>query len=398
MLNKDIDIIIAGGGVVACVAALAISKLTDFSVAIIEKHPPKQNDLHPSFDAKVIALARQTIKQLSEFDIELNDIDMGLIEAIHISDRKHIGQTHLDAKKLGFSYFGKVVRLEELGLSLYSQLKSQGIDYISPDCITDISVSKEKVTATTENHVFSAKLLVIAEGANSPTRDLLKLPVKTYDYQQTAIVSNVRMQMPHNNHAYERFTKYGPLAFLPMQLAKGEHWMSVVWTLPNDRTSEILALEEDTFCAQLQSLFGYRLGNIKASSARFSYPLMLKEATSYTHHRVICIGNAAQSLHPIAGQGFNLGIRDVANLLISMTTKNDSGKQASLGSFAQIKHYRVLCDSDKQMTIGATDSLVHMFSNHFEPLVIGRNAGLFALNHSESLKRKFSKVAMGERY
>ncbi|GLR71028.1 FAD-dependent monooxygenase [Agaribacter marinus] len=392
MQTKDVDVLIAGGGVAGCVAALAIKQLSNYSVAIIEKSPPSENTQHPSFDAKVIALAKQSLTLLKRFGISVANVDTATIEKIHVSDRKHIGQTLLDAKQLGVDYFGKVVRLEQLGFSIYEQVKNAGIDYIAPDSINALERKVESVEIMTEKAHISAKLLVVAEGANSPTRQRLNIPVHQYDYQQTAIVSNVELQLAHQNQAFERFTKYGPLAFLPLHkagMANNENLMSVVWTMPTHKAPDVLNLSDDKFCAELQTLFGYRLGKIGSASPRFSYPLLLKQTHDYASHRVICIANAAQSLHPIAGQGFNLGIRDIDRLIHSFLPS------VALGSFEHIAKYKTISEQDKDLTINATDSLVSVFSNHHLPLVLGRNLGLKLLNGSQSMKSYLATLAMG---
>jgi 2-octaprenyl-6-methoxyphenol hydroxylase len=413
------DIVIAGGGVVGCAAALALTNLSGHSVAVIESHPPEQSVTHPSFDAKVIALAKASLEHLAAWRFDINRVKGEPIKRIHVSDRKHLGQTLLHAKDVDAPLLGKVVRLEDLGFGLYHQLlgnqsrreqsqneqsesnqpatqaqRPSSLKYFTPESIGSVVRNLDSVIIGTQSRALTTKLLVIAEGADSKTRELVGLSSTVEDYQQTAIVTNVTLQLPHQNCAYERFTKHGPVAFLPMYTddrEKAGKLMSVVWTCSNDSVTDILALPDAEFIAQLNRLFGTRLGRITTATPRFSYPLLLKRTQDFVSHRCICIGNAAQSLHPIAGQGFNLGVRDIQDLVQAVKGAADAG------SFKVTQHYKQLRHKDKEAVVSATDMLVRGFSNHYWPLVVGRNTALTALNNVSVLKSRFAKFAMGDR-
>ncbi|MGQ8364757.1 FAD-dependent oxidoreductase [Glaciecola sp. 1036] len=390
---EQVDIVIAGGGVAGCAAALALAKNTDYSVAVIEKYAPSASDIHPSFDARVIALAAESIKHLHSFGMDISDIPSSSIKHIHVSDRHHCAQVALSADELGVKSFGQVVRLETLGLSLYEQLSGTKINYFADESIQSLQQHKDSVSINTSNRKLNAKLLIIAEGANSPTREKLNFVVEQKDYQQTAIIANVQTQLPHQGRAFERFTKYGPIAFLPMEVEQGQnsqHLMSVVWSLGDEMVEEVKGLSDEDFCQRLQTLFGSRLGSIHSPSPRFQYPLSLKVVPDFVQHRVVCIANAAQSLHPIAGQGFNTGIRDISDLVKSLRGQDP-------GVFGNLSEYKKRRRKDKTSIITATDSLVRVFSNHYLPTVVGRSAGLQLMNHSSLLQKAFVRYAMGER-
>jgi 2-octaprenyl-6-methoxyphenol hydroxylase len=376
---KAYDVVIAGGGVVGCAAALALSNISSLNIAVIESHPPTKTDIHPSFDARVIALANESLAHLKSWHFDIDGVVGGEIKRIHVSDRRHIGQVILDAKDADVAQLGKVVRLEELGLSLHHSLEN--------------------------NQSISTKLLVIAEGADSNTRKLVGLASQHEDYKQSAIITNVTMQLPHQDCAFERFTKYGPVAFLPMSplqkdsadIASADKMMSVVWTCEREDEQALLNLPEHEFMSMLNALFGSRLGRIEAITPRFSYPLILKQSEDFSSHRCICIGNAAQSLHPIAGQGFNLGVRDIQDLVKAIQSAADLSDTNDVGSYAVTTLYKQLRKQDKQSVIKATDMLVRGFSNHYLPFVLGRNKALMALNSLGALKAHFAKFAMGQR-
>jgi 2-octaprenyl-6-methoxyphenol hydroxylase len=412
-MTNTFDVVIAGGGVVGCAAALAITNSTNLSVAVIESHPPEQSDIHPSFDARVIALAHSSLQCLRDWQFDISKIDGGDIKRIHVSDRKHIAQVVLDAAEIGVDALGKVVHLEQLGLALLSSIDKASVNnasvkntdasnnqlkYFCPETIQAVQKHQETISLTTSERSLTCKLLVIAEGAQSSTRTLAGMDVQTDDYEQTAIVTNVTTELAHNNCAYERFTQYGPLAFLPMHdsfntQADGskQRLMSVVWTTSHAYAARLSSVADEAFLAELNSLFGSRLGKLEACTSRYQYPLMLRQASNFVSHRSICIGNAAQSLHPIAGQGFNLGVRDIQALVKVLKGSQDAG------DFSTVQAYKAERVDDKAKVIGATDLLVRGFSNHYAPFVIARNKALFGLNMLSPLKNKFARFAMGQR-
>lgn len=403
-MTSSFDVVIAGGGVVGCAAALAIVNSTALSVAVIENHPPEQSDIHPSFDARVIALAHNSLQFLSEWQFDINNVEGGDIKRIHVSDRNHLAQVVLNADEVGVHALGKVVHLEQLGLALYADLKKSEVSYFTPESIIALEKHSEHISLTTSERKITCKLLIIAEGAESSTRTLAGMGMRSEDYEQTAIVTNVTTQAPHQDCAYERFTKYGPIAFLPMHAAhengtKGSsnksRLMSVVWTSSNAHAARLMGLSDEGFLAELNALFGSRLGKLEACTPRYHYPLVLREAESFVSHRSICIGNAAQSLHPIAGQGFNLGVRDIQGLV--KVLQQASAQNQDLGAFSTLQAYKAERCDDKAKVIGATDLLVRGFSNHYAPFVIARNKALFGLNMLSPLKNKFARFAMGER-
>lgn len=388
------DVVIAGGGVVGCAAALALSNISSLKIAVLESHPPTDSGIHPSFDARVIALSKSSLDHLAAWQFKHDRVSGAAIKRIHVSDRKHCGQAILEAEHEQVDMLGKVVRLEELGLALYHALQTTSVDYLTPDVITEVTQDQDSVVLSTQSRKLSCKLLLVAEGGNSVTRSLAGIKSTQEDYHQSAVVTNVMTQLEHEHCAYERFTKHGPIAFLPMHSddkATANKLMSVVWTCSNERLGEIMGLSDAAFLQQLQHLFGNRLGRLSSATPRLSYPLILKRSSDFVLHRCICIGNAAQSLHPIAGQGFNLGVRDVNDLLQAIQDTHD------VGSFAMTQRYRKSRERDKASVIMATDVLVRTFSNHYAPLVIGRNKALSLLNMLGPVKNKFARFAMGQR-
>lgn len=437
MTKQSYDIVIAGGGIVGCAAALALSNHTGYSIAVVEafaqdtQAKPLEvssnskvetsstgNQTHPSFDTRVVALAQESYQQLLAFGIDMDTITSCPIKHIHVSDRGHLGQVQLKAQNaIGAlnndeASMGHVVSLADMGTHLLKLIESSRVDYLSPFKITELERGQASTSLTLINSSFEdldntpeqkasnqtlqleAKLVIVAEGAQSPTRGLFKLSHEVDAYQQSAIIANVLCQRPHHNRAFERFTSQGPIALLPMQ-TEGGNQMSLVWTAQTENAKQILALSDKAFLLELQGLFGDKLGKIVATSPRHSYPLMLVNTPIFASHRVICMGNAAQSLHPIAGQGFNLGVRDIDGYL--QCIQKQDAIPPDPGSFEITHSYKQLREKDKSSVIQATDGLVRIFSNQHFPFVVGRNISLFALNHAPMLKDKLASFAMGKR-
>lgn len=402
--STDYDIVISGGGVVGCLTALALATHTSFSILLLEAIDIPAKPAIPAsqskrFDARVIALSADSLTTLANLGVNIDDIVHQAIEHIHVSDRGHIGQVKLSAKEHGLAALGKVVAIEALGEHLLNKVKSlsKQVDYKCPLKIENAKQTESKVTlGLSDSTEISTKLLIVSDGGQSKTGSLVGMRSDLTSYGQTAIITNVNTQLAHENIAYERFTSQGPIAFLPMNVgnsnkASKQHSMSVVWCLDQQFSEQKLHLSEQAFLQELTSLFGHKLGKLMACSKRYSYPLSLSKSYPFVSYRAISVGNAAQSLHPIAGQGFNLGVRDVADLVNTVKGATDPG------DFALIQQYKKCRQADKDDTVFATEALVKLFSNQYTPLVIARNIGLLGLNAFSGPKHQFANFAMGMR-
>ena len=276
---------------------------------------------------------------------------------------------------------------------------------LAPDTITDISWQPSNELSYSVDYVvvnitlssadiLQTSLLLACDGANSPCRKLAKIDVNKSDYQQVALIANVATEKTHNNKAFERFTEFGPIALLPLvQLNNAKSCCSLVWTLSAKQSEQLLALNDVEFSHQLELAFGSWLGKITQVGKRYVYPLVLLQAQQQTYHRMALIGNASHTIHPIAGQGFNLGLRDV-QLMASLIEKQLQN-QADIGSFRLLNEYSQKRAQDQKQIITLTDSLVTLFANDLPPLVAGRNAGLKIMNYCQPLKRTLVNKLMG---
>jgi len=407
MRHENYDIVIAGGGLSGLLTALSIAKqckaneAQQLNIAIIEPQPIK-HEPNLGFDARVLALSHGTVSFLASLGCwSAIAKHAEPIKRIHISDRGYYGKARINASDHHVDALGYVVEMAVIGKALYHALQQlPNIHWYCPNTISQINWQQHQVVVTingnkeSEELILNAKLLLGCDGAQSVCRQHANIQLKHKDYQQSALICNVQMAKPHQNLAYERFTQHGPLAMLPMSDGtSNSHTCSLVWTLTPEQAQLHLTQSEDAFKQALFVAFGSWLGEVKAITSRFVFPLSLVQAEESVFHRMALVGNASHTIHPIAGQGFNLGVRDVAYLsrLVVEQLKNNE----DIGTFAMLNEYAQHRKQDHQQVINLTDSLVTIFSNDLPPLVAGRNIGLKVLNYLPSLKSAFVNKTMG---
>lgn len=387
MAKTDVDLIIVGGGMVGASLACAL-KNASLKIAIIEAFK-SHSDQQPSYDDRAIALSYgsqrifQSIGLWSQFSA-----DSTPISDIHVSDRGHFGVTRLSAKAEDVPALGQVITARAMGKVFKVALEQQqNLELICPAKVAGLTSQPDHITLTLDDERnVSAKLIVAADGANSTIKQLLKLGSLEHDYKQTAITANITAERAHNGRAFERFTNSGPIALLPMP----DNRCSLVWTVNTGDEAEILNLSEQDFLSRLQDRFGYRLGKLLKVGQRNSYPLKLIQADQPIQHRVVLIGNAAHSLHPIAGQGFNLGLRDVAALAdVLMDNSQDCGDARLLHDYKQWRQ------QDQDSIINDTNSMVKLFSNDNPMLGHLRGVGLTVIDALPLAKHCLAHKSMG---
>lgn len=395
---KKFDIIIAGGGMVGATAALALSQL-QLKIALIEPIEPEL-DTSPSFDQRAVALSASSVAIYKTLDLWSHIQPLACpIDDIHISDQGHFGFTRLHAKDYNVEALGQVIPLDQTGPILWQAIRNtKNIQLFCPSNITEvdpIELQKEKdqitvcISYESKPKTLSAKLLLAADGTFSSIAKMVSIDTLRNTYRQHAVIANISTEKPHNNQAFERFTKQGPLALLPLTRNR----MSLVWCQKEDNLAKVMSYNDEEFIEQLQSEFGYRLGQITKVGGRSEYPLALHLPEKTHNGRVLLLGNSAHTLHPIAGQGFNIGLRDIAALYDAIQQAKD--KQQDIGSEAFLENYAEQRQPDWQQTVTATDSLVRLFSSEFLPLVIARNKALSLLDKIPFAKEKLALAAMG---
>jgi 2-octaprenyl-6-methoxyphenol hydroxylase len=388
------DVAIVGGGMVGASLALAL-RATRLKVLLVEGVSP-DSAAQPSFDERTTALgngSRQIFESLGCWTAMAPDA--AAIRSIHVSDAGRFGVARLDSKEQGVPAFGYVVPNRAIGRVLWQQLRgASNIELAVPAELTAatpgpdgvlLEVSRDGVKETVR-----AALAVAADGAGSILRAQAGIDADVEDYGQVAIVVNTVTDRPNTGEAFERFTASGPLAVLPT--AGGGY--TVVWAVRPDRAAGLLKLDDAAFAAELMSAFGWRAGRFTKVGRRNTYPLALSRATETVAGRVVLVGNAAQALHPVAGQGFNLGLRDAATLaeMLAQAARAEDARQRMDELLARFAAWRA---EDRQGVTRFTDGLVKLFGSDAPGLGLVRNFGLLLFDMSPTAKRALSRVSWG---
>ena len=386
---KEWDIVIVGGGMVGASFALAL-RATKLRVLLVEGIPP-DSARQPSFDERTTALgngSRQIFESLGVWQAMVGE--SAAIRSIHVSDAGRFGVARLDAKEQGVDAFGYVVPNRVIGRALWQALReAPNITLAVPASLVKASLHQDGVDLeiTTEGGTeqVRASVAVAADGAGSVLRASAGIEAGVEDYDQVAIVVNAATDRPNTGEAFERFTPSGPLAVLPV--SGGGY--AVVWAVRPERATQLLSLGDDEFARELLDAFGWRAGRWNRIGKRNTYPLSLSRARETVAGRVVLIGNAAQALHPVAGQGFNLGLRDAATLA-EMLARMPAGQTGEL--LARFSAWR---EEDRKGVTRFTDSLVKLFGSERPALGLVRNFGLLLFDLSPTAKRALSRVSWG---
>lgn len=387
---------IVGGGMVGASLALALqshAQKRGWQLQLIEAQPPGSADAQPSYDARSTALShgsRLLLERLGVWSALAQRVEP--IEHIHVSDRGHPGVTRLSAQREGVPALGYVVENAALGEVLLGALDRSVVSWQAPARVTRIAAAEQGQVLTVQTAQGESRqqadLVVIADGGRSGLLEQLGIHRQSRSYEQTAIIANITSAMGHGGVAYERFTRSGPLALLPMSHKRS----ALVWTLPEDEAAAVAALPDTAFLARLQEAFGFRMGALKKVGVRHCYPLSLIESEEQVRSGLVVLGNAAHSLHPIAGQGFNLSLRDAMALADCLL---EAAPEQAPGELALLRRYLQAQQADQRQTIAASDWLTRLFSNQRPVLAAGRNLGLLGMDIVAPLKSVFARQAMG---
>lgn len=394
--TQPYDLAIAGGGLVGASLALALAPL-GLRIALVEGVAPVAGGgEHPSFDERTTALANGTVRVFGSLGVWRHmEREATPIRRIHVSEQGRFGTARIDAAEQGLDALGYVLPNRVIGAGLWRGLRDcPGVDVIAPARATGSELDGEvRVLAFerdgTEQRI-PARLVVAADGAQSLIRARAGIESDHWPYGQTAIIATVTTQRFHDHVAYERFTPQGPIAVLP--LAEGR--CGLVWTRHPDEAARLLALADDGFLAEFQRAFGFRLGRVLKVGQRHSYELGLVRTASHAAGRLAVVGNAAQSMHPIAGQGFNLGLRDAACLAEVIADARAAG-EADPGAAATLAAYADWREQDQRRIVAFTDGLVRLFGSPLGPARALRSAGLLAFDVFPPAKSAMARLSVG---
>lgn len=391
MSSTTVDVAIIGGGMVGASLALALQG-SGVSTALIEAVAP-DTQAQPSFDDRTTALgnaSRRIFAALGVWD-ELRP-HAAAIRTIHVSDAGRFGFARLRAAEQGVEAFGYVITNRTIGSTLWHALNTAAdLTMRVPAQVGDITLDEEAArlqltTARGESEHLAARLLVAADGAHSVVRHAADIPAVVLDYQQVAVVSHVVAERPQDGTAYERFSRGGPIALLPLH--SGSY--GVICSTSAPEAQQLLSCDEPAFLQEIQQRFGWRVGRFLRAGARASYPLRLSRATALTGTRCVLIGNAAQALHPVAGQGFNLGLRDAA-----MLAELIAAAPAVIGTAQWLEQFARWRAADRAGVVRFTDGLIRLFTSTRPVAGILRDLGLLLFDLTPPAKSALARVSTG---
>jgi 2-octaprenyl-6-methoxyphenol hydroxylase len=388
------DITIVGGGMVGASLAVALAPL-GLKVALLEAIP-HDSAVQPSFDERTTALSNGSRRILETLGVwEGIEASATPIRKIHVSDQGRFGFARIDAAEQGLAAMGYVVPNRALGRALWGRLHdSPGVQVYCPAEVSrlrhgDDSIALE-ITAAGEALTLDTRLVVAADGVQSTVRAAFGVEAESRDYEQTALITTVLPQRFHDHVAYERFTDTGPLALLPLESGR----CTLVLTLSPAMAISAMAWSDVEFLAELQRRFGFRLGRFLKVGRRAAYPLSLTRAVRTSAGRCVIIGNAAQGLHPVAGMGFNLGLRDVASLA-ELIAERRHRPAFDAGMSGMLSEYDAWRRADRGSVIAFTDGLVRLFANPLSAVRRLRNVGLLAFDLLPPAKAALSRLSTG---
>lgn len=397
-MAERFDLAIVGGGLVGASLAVALSA-SKLRIALVEAFAPDSAS-QPSFDERTTALGNASRRVFEAVGLwAAMEPDAAPITCIHVSDAGRFGFARLAAKDFGVPALGYVVPNRVLGRVLWEGLRHTGnVTLFMPMRVSAVEPGSDAVGLALESTAtgsmgaqrIDARLVVAADGANSLVREAAGLSAVVDDYHQVAVVAAIRTDQANDGTAYERFTAAGPMALLPLRGAAQHNWRTLVWAARPDDAKRLLALEAPAFLAEWQQAFGWRAGRAMELGRRVPYPLALSRSSEAVAHRIAMLGNASQLLHPVAGQGFNLGLRDAAELAeVLAAGPADPGSDEVLADFAARRK------ADRGGVVRFTDTLVRTFSNTNPAVALARDAGLLAFDLLPPAKRALSRVSLG---
>jgi len=380
VVDCDIDILIVGGGLTGAALMLALAN-QGFSCLLVEANS-FSDQLEAHFDARSLAISPASVRILQMLDAwPLLQDNAAAIETIHVSEQHHFGTARLQGE--ANNPLGYVLEIHHINRALYQLLDPKTLMAPGKLSAIDATTGVATITRSTGDTTLRARLIVAADGTNSSVRALCGLTTEIKDYTQHAIVANIGLSRPHQQCAYERFTSTGPLALLPLTGLRS----SLVWAMPPLEAERLMALPDAEFLTHLQRTFGYRLGRFMRTGQRVVYPLKQVLMPQQVTGKVVFVGNAAHTLHPVAGQGFNLGLRDVA-MLAQCIVREGLGPEMLL-TYQQSRRH------DQTVITRLTNGLVDLFTSQVPGMSLARSVGLMAVDNILLLKKLLARYARG---
>jgi len=390
--RRAFDVLVVGGGMVGAAFALACSG-KGLAIALVEARPPQRDWPKGELDLRVSALSRASQRMLERLGAWSRIAALGAspYRRMHVWDGVSGGAITFDSADLGEPDLGHIVENRAIQLALWERLEqAPDLTLISPASIADLERGPEGSRLVLgEGRILETRLLVAADGRDSLIRELAGIPTRGWDYDQQAIVANVRPMQWHQETAWQRFLPTGPLALLP--LADGR--CSIVWSATQGRAQELLALDDQEFSDALTEASEDRLGRIQVQGPRAAVPLRLQHAERYVEPGLALIGDAAHAIHPLAGQGVNLGFLDAAELAAALDLA--LRRRRDIATLWTLRRYERARRGENMAMLMAMDAFKRAFGSRFPPLVAARGLGLALTDRLQPLKRLFMERALG---
>lgn len=386
-----LDVAVVGGGMVGAAAALALAR-AGFATALLEARAPAAWSADDEVDLRVVGLAPSSIALLDELGVwaSIRDARSSPYRHMHVWDDQSGAAIDFDAADEGRDLLGHIVENSLVQWTLWQALDSAGVRRLCPAEVRSFEVREDRVVLQLgDGDSLAARLLVAADGAGSPLRLLAGIATRGRDYAQRAVVAHVGTERPHQGTAWQRFLPDGPLALLP--LADGRS--SVVWSLPDAEARRVLALDDAAFRDALGLASDFRLGRITTTTPRAAFPLRLQLAERYMAERFVLLGDAAHAVHPLAGQGVNLGLRDVAELRDTLVAARDAGR--GIAAAHVLRRYARRRRSADTLDAWGFDALARIYAWRSAPLVAARGLGVRLVDRLAPLKRRIAEHAAG---
>lgn len=385
---KDIiDVIVIGQGVVGLSAGIAMQNL-GFTVTVVDANPIANSPKTAISRVYAINLASMQLLQNIHVWRHIAKNDISSYDKMYVWEAQGGATLEFDARINASSELGVIIAETTLKEALYKQAKAQNLQLINSFTATEVCEEEDYIKiANTEQTCLTAKLLIIADGARSNLRDKLGVKITTWSYNQTALITNVQTSKPHNKTAYQVFTKDGPLAFLPQ--ADPMH-CSIVWSLPPDKAQHLAITPETEFNKNLANTFANKLGEVSLLAPRYQFPLHMRHTKQYNGRRWILIGDAAHTIHPLAGLGLNVGLADLTTWLNIVKEHNNAITSSKVLSTYQRKRKHALWQ-----IIALMQALHLIFTNKIAPLACLTSIGLNLVNNLTPIKKLIIQHASG---
>jgi 2-octaprenylphenol hydroxylase len=392
------DIVIIGSGTVGATAALAIAKSTSLRIAVLEAKTPsfEWGAQTNSYDSRVNAIAPSSQRIFENIQVWQSIVSKRISPYydMHVWEAASKGEITFTAQALREYALGYIIEESVIRTSLLEHFKEcSNIDFLYPVQMISLQKKTDHIEIITQDHsIIKTQLVIAADGAESWTRQQLGVELTTWDYQHTAIIATAQTELPHYSIARQRFLPTGPLAFLPLE---DPHQSSIVWSVTPEYAATLLSLEETIFANKLSEAIEYKLGQVTQIISRQFFPLKMRHAKKYVGERFALIGDAAHTIHPLAGQGVNLGLLDAASL--SEVIIDAHNKKRHFSNIATLRRYELSRKGDTLLMLAAVESLKYVFASEIKPIQYLRHIGLNMTNRLPFLKNFMANYAIGKR-